>query len=956
MRKSYPRPFLYVFGLLMLFTLSVPALARDKKDRPDREKGDYSSISPMTKLNGSLQDLVEIYRIHPKATSQDLQRNFYAKMRPALLTVNRPERTPERTVKIAASADPIGRPIPKPENRIPILDALIHQDVQERWGNPGFDVLLCYVTTSNIEALKNNGTIRVTAALEGENETIATAEIPSTELENVAALPYVKSVDPILKDAPSNDLMTAKTGVDAIRMREGKVYTKGYTGKGVIVGIIDTGVDWTHEDFIDPTTGKSRILYFWDSDTTTPGKTPKDVFGGVLGMLNTGTVYTNEEINNGLVPSTGRDTNGHGTHVAGIAAGNGSATGNYTGMAPNADLIVVQGLTRNGAIFIYDIADRLGRPSVLNMSFGPSRPIPYMANFTSSYPVDGTDNGSQLMGQLNALYGPGHISVKSAGNEGHWNTYTDRTGGNYPYKDGGYHSGASLAGASNHIFKMPDFAAYWNGQGWGDPYFTSVSDNDFPYVRIGFWYDSAVSITITSPNGFTYGPFNHGTYSGAESTDGYVSVKLNNTPNALNGNYYGNIYMAAAEEAVPFAPVQGNWTITVTPTGSGSGYIDFWAANFEVYNGGSYFMDTNLSLFAGLDKHSMYITDSCSPNEITVGSWTTRNLWPSILGGVYGYQARPWIGPVSDFSSPGPTRTRVMKPDISAPGDIIISALSSSISPTMAYVNPDGKHQAMSGTSMSSPSVTGGVALYLEKYPNRTVDGVISALAANARKDSHVQGYGPDAFGYGKLDLTFLNEAPIARISSSNGELILDEKQTASFDGSLSSDYEKFPLTYSWSLLSQPSGANGSFSGSGSSATLTPDYNVEGTYTVQLIVNDGTYDSAPVTATVSAKFYPVLPPTAAKVERLVNDKIFFKEYINKVTWQANPQNKVTITGYKVYKKVKGAADSSYQLVTQMAANAFSYEERGLKADQLYTYKITSLSSRGKESDPVSVSN
>ncbi|OPZ58818.1 MAG: hypothetical protein BWY86_01394 [Candidatus Aminicenantes bacterium ADurb.Bin508] len=54
--------------------------------------------------------------------------------------------------------------------------------------------------------------------------------------------------------------------------------------------------------------------------------------------------------------------------------------------------------------------------------------------------------------------------------------------------------------------------------------------------------------------------------------------------------------------------------------------------------------------------------------------------------------------------------------------------------------------------------------------------------------------------------------------------------------------------------------------------------------------------------------------------------------------------------------MKGAADSSYQLVTQMAANAFSYEERGLKADQLYTYKITSLSSRGKESDPVSVSN
>ena len=98
MRKLSSRPFLYVFSLLMLFTLSVPALARDKKDRPDRERGDYSSISPMAKLSGSLQDLVEIYRIHPKATSQDLQRNFYSKMRPALLNVNRPERAPERTV------------------------------------------------------------------------------------------------------------------------------------------------------------------------------------------------------------------------------------------------------------------------------------------------------------------------------------------------------------------------------------------------------------------------------------------------------------------------------------------------------------------------------------------------------------------------------------------------------------------------------------------------------------------------------------------------------------------------------------------------------------------------------------------------------------------------------------------------------------------------------------------
>ena len=112
----------------------------------------------------------------------------------------------------------------------------------------------------------------------------------------------------------------------------------GLTGSGVIVGIIDSGIDYTHPDFRNPD-GTSRILFLWDQ--TAAGPPPQ-------GFRN-GTEYTQARINEALlspdpmtsVPFT--DTAGHGTAVAGIAAGNGaSSSGTEKGVAPNAGLIVVK--------------------------------------------------------------------------------------------------------------------------------------------------------------------------------------------------------------------------------------------------------------------------------------------------------------------------------------------------------------------------------------------------------------------------------------------------------------------------------------------------------------------------------------------------------------------------------------------------------------------------------------
>lgn len=149
-------------------------------------------------------------------------------------------------------------------------------------------------------------------------------------------------------------------------------------GNGVIVAVIDSGIDYTHLDFRNED-GSSRILYLWDQ---TESGTPPAGFSA-------GAEYTQQQINSALnsetplqiVPST--DLNGHGTAVAGVAAGNGrESNGENIGVAPNADLIIVKAGTKGyasfarttelmrGVKYVIDKARQLNKPIAINMSFG----------------------------------------------------------------------------------------------------------------------------------------------------------------------------------------------------------------------------------------------------------------------------------------------------------------------------------------------------------------------------------------------------------------------------------------------------------------------------------------------------------------------------------------------------------------------------------------------------------
>ena len=104
-------------------------------------------------------------------------------------------------------------------------------------------------------------------------------------------------------------------------------------------------------------------------------------------------------------------------------------------------------------------------------------------------------------------------------------------------------------------------------------------------------------------------------------------------------------------------------------------------------------------------------------------------------------------------------------------------------------------------------------------------------------------------------------------------------------------------------------------------------------------------------------FYPPLyPPSNFKLQRLENNMIFYKEYINSLSWEANPNNITNIMKYKLYRKAKASPDKDFQLISELNSSAISYVERGLKKADLYSYWITAVDEFGRESKPALASN
>lgn len=371
------------------------------------------------------------------------------------------------------------------------------------------------------------------------------------------------------------------------------------SGRGVILTVIDSGIDYFHEDFRNED-GSTRILKLWDQTLEQ--------------------IFTREEINEALaaggraaarqlVPSV--DVSGHGTAVAGIAAGNGrGSNGQYRGVAYESELLVVKlgtsvptGFLRTTQLmrafdFAVNQAVEYGRPMAINLSFG------------NTY---GSHDGTSLLETfINDISGYGQtVIVTGTGNEG----------------TGGGHTSGALSGQAPVDVEL-SVAPYETGFG----------------VQLWKSYADIFNISLVTPSGEVVGPITRRL--GSQTID-YEETRI-----LL---YYGepSPYSRAQEIYLDFIPRRqyvdsGIWKIRLTPVRIVTGQYDLWLPSKGAINSSTKFLrdtpDTTLTIPSTAEK------------VISVGAYDDANQ------------------SYADFSGRGYTRMmNQVKPDLAAPGVNIIT-------------------------------------------------------------------------------------------------------------------------------------------------------------------------------------------------------------------------------------------------------------------------------------------
>ena len=228
---------------------------------------------------------------------------------------------------------------------------------------------------------------------------LATAVIPMSALVDFAEDPDVENVDAGNSVKAMTDLAREYSHVDALHVGLPD-FPRSFTGKGVLIGVIDTGFDFMHPAFRDAG-GNSRIIHVWDQS----GR------NGNTSSMGYGVVFDTPELIRSAAHDVSRDT--HGSHVAAIAA---SSADVYKGMAPESGIVVVAtDKSESGIIdalaYLLDYAEKEKKPMAINLSMGT------VIGFK-----DGTDPIASMIDGLLDESGKKCLMAIAAGNEGHRNS------------------------------------------------------------------------------------------------------------------------------------------------------------------------------------------------------------------------------------------------------------------------------------------------------------------------------------------------------------------------------------------------------------------------------------------------------------------------------------------------------------------------------------------------------
>jgi subtilisin family serine protease len=551
------------------------------------------------------------------------------------------------------------------------------------------------------------------------------AYVPAERLPLLAASTRIERIEASRIATVRHDSSIVAMRAHLVRQRTSGGWS-GATGQGVVVGVYDTGIDLRHGDFRHPD-GRSRVLSVWDQ--TAQGSPPP---GYTLGHLCTAAQIQALECQQ-------VDRHGHGTHVAGSAAGNGAEAGadgvafQFAGVAPEADLIVVKGSDGGsfsflnitaGVQWIFAEAERLGRPAVVNLSLG-----------SQSGPRDGTTLFERSLDQLS---GPGRVIVAAAGNEGSNITHP-------AFRPQLFHAMGRPDPRVTRRFqvRVPSYTP------------TANACNDWFSLTVWAPGETRLTMRVQRPDGSAaVAAFGESVV--REHPQGRVVIEnATSGPNPANGDYESFIQVDDCGGSGP--PQQGAWIVEIEQGASATS-----GRRYHMWLSSAVGQSAALGE-TGFDNLYIPGNPSSADRIIAVGAFTTRTQWPSVTGNRQ-LQDREETGDIAYFSSPGPRRDEVLKPDVAAPGRVIMSALSQHASSPDALVAPSRAHNISQGTSMASPHVAGAVAILLQTEPTLTPEQVRSVVTSTAIRDEfthrvyplgpRTSGSVPNAFwGYGKVDL-----------------------------------------------------------------------------------------------------------------------------------------------------------------------------------------------------------
>jgi minor extracellular serine protease Vpr len=516
------------------------------------------------------------------------------------------------------------------------------------------------------------------------------------QLPLIAAMPGVSGCSVSLSLFPSMDSVRNQCHINEVHAGSGELPIS-YTGKDVLVGIIDSEFDTHHPAFLD-SSGVTRFIALWDQYDST---------GAIVNSFGCGTIKNHSELI--ADPSFGLGDDSHGTHTSSTAAGSDWQSGFYGG-APEAMIAGVRysgtGEIPDGLRWLSLLADSLKVPLVVNMSIG-----------TAVGPHDGTSIIDQV---IDSISGEGKIIVGAAGNDGGLPTHISYT---LAPQETGKTWMLPRIDSTDVIYRC-----YFGAQFWGEPgkqfsgTFYVMDRRTFSYVKSSsqfstlrpkssktdtiLWYDSLSKTTDTMFMQFAV----------------MREAPRNNKPAMAIYGLTSNPHLVIG--------------IAVENPGTAATTIHGWNLNRAVFH------DFGWTGFKNGDtEYTVNEVGGTAKRNITVGAYTARTVIPLWNGELFLHDnCTP--GDIFISSGAGPTIDNRVKPDITAPGWSIVAAISRGASRGRDEIAlwPDttttlSRYGGETGTSMASPVIAGIVALLLEAKPDLTPEEAKQFLMSSAITD-----------------------------------------------------------------------------------------------------------------------------------------------------------------------------------------------------------------------------